>query len=75
VELLTTLGPTFIKVGQSLSIRSDLLPLPYLEALSTLQDRVPAFDTSDAKAILARELGRSVNEVKQAEHTYQSQRH
>jgi len=70
VELLTTLGPTFIKVGQSLSIRSDLLPLPYLEALSTLQDRVPAFDTSDAKAILARELGRPVNEVKKQQEAH-----
>jgi predicted unusual protein kinase regulating ubiquinone biosynthesis (AarF/ABC1/UbiB family) len=63
VDLLTTLGPTFIKVGQSLSIRSDLLPLAYLDALAALQDRVPAFDSRDAKAILAAELGRPVEEV------------
>ncbi|KAG7340844.1 ABC1 family-domain containing protein [Nitzschia inconspicua] len=51
-ELLTQLGPTFIKVGQSLSIRTDLLPPPYVRGLASLQDRVPAFDSTTAYQIL-----------------------
>jgi len=64
VGLLTTLGPTFIKIGQSLSIRSDLLSPPYLAALAQLQDRVPAFSNDEARATVARELGvTSLSEV------------
>ena len=40
VEILTALGPTFIKIGQALSIRADLLSPAYLEALTELQDPV-----------------------------------
>ncbi|GKY92921.1 hypothetical protein MPSEU_000261100 [Mayamaea pseudoterrestris] len=54
-DLLTKLGPSFIKVGQSLSIRTDLLSPAYLKGLATLQDQVPAFDTETAKSILLRE--------------------
>ncbi|KAG7373548.1 ABC1 family protein [Nitzschia inconspicua] len=56
-ELLTQLGPTFIKVGQSLSIRTDLLPPPYVRGLASLQDRVPAFDSTTAYQILMDEWG------------------
>jgi len=56
-QLLTELGPTFIKIGQSLSIRTDLLSPAYLKGLATLQDRVPAFDTATAKEILEEEWG------------------
>lgn len=46
-RLLGSLGPTFIKLGQILSMRKDLLPAEYIEALETLQDRAPVlpFDT------------------------------
>ena len=46
--VLTKLGPTFIKVGQSLSIRTDLLSPAYVRGLQTLQDQVPAFHTGIA---------------------------
>ena len=45
---LIGLGPTFIKIGQSLGTRADLLPLAYVKELATLQDQVPAFSTADA---------------------------
>jgi len=57
LELITKLGPTAIKVGQALSVRPDLIPTEYAEALSTLQDQVPPFDGAQAKDILQRELG------------------
>ena len=42
-ESLIKLGPTFIKIGQSLGTRADLLPLAYVKELATLQDQVPPF--------------------------------
>jgi len=62
-QLLTELGPTFIKIGQSLSIRTDLLSPAYIRGLSSLQDRVPAFDTATAKLILEEEWGVPVDQV------------
>jgi predicted unusual protein kinase regulating ubiquinone biosynthesis (AarF/ABC1/UbiB family) len=56
-QVLTALGPTFIKVGQSLSIRTDLLRPAYANALATLQDRVPSFPTSIAREVVREELG------------------
>lgn len=61
--LLTKLGPTFIKIGQSLSIRTDLLSPAYVRGLQTLQDQVPAFDTDIAKDILEAEWGMAVGSV------------
>ena len=46
------LGPSYIKLGQWLSSRADLLPLPYLEELSKLQDEVPPADFSKVKPII-----------------------
>ncbi|CAJ1392458.1 unnamed protein product [Effrenium voratum] len=63
VEILTDLGPTFIKIGQALSIRADLLSPAYLKALTELQDRVPPFPTPIADEIIESELGRPVGEV------------
>jgi predicted unusual protein kinase regulating ubiquinone biosynthesis (AarF/ABC1/UbiB family) len=62
-ELLTDLGPTFIKVGQSLSIRTDILSPAYVRGLKSLQDQVAAFPTIKAKEILEDELGVPVEEV------------
>ena len=54
---LEALGPTFVKLGQVLSTRSDLLPPPYLEALSRLQDRVEPFPYEEVERIVGEELG------------------
>ncbi|HVF59894.1 MAG TPA: AarF/UbiB family protein [Thermoanaerobaculia bacterium] len=54
---LEALGPSFIKLGQLLSTRSDLLPPPYLEALARLQDRVEPFSFAEVEEIVTQELG------------------
>lgn len=54
---LLRMGPTFIKIGQLLSTRHDLLPLAYVRELAKLQDQVPAFPPEVAHAILREELG------------------
>lgn len=54
---LEKLGPTFIKLGQLLSTRSDLLPEPYLEALARLQDQIEPFPFEDVERIVSSELG------------------
>ena len=61
--LLTVLGPTFIKIGQSLSIRTDLLSPAYVRGLKSLQDQVPAFPTVEAREIIEGELGQSIDSV------------
>src|SRR6201988_246037 len=61
-ESLIDLGPTFIKIGQALGTRADLLPLEYVKELATLQDQVPAFSTAEAFARIESELGRSLHE-------------
>ncbi|NES65026.1 MAG: AarF/ABC1/UbiB kinase family protein, partial [Okeania sp. SIO2D1] len=60
VKTMLDLGPTFIKIGQSLSTRADILPKEYVEELEKLQDRVPAFETTEAIAIIESELGNSL---------------
>jgi len=55
--LCTKLGPTFIKLGQALSIRTDLVPEAYALELRQLQDAVPPFDSDEAREILKIELG------------------
>ncbi len=54
---LEKLGPTFIKLGQLLSTRADLLPTPYLEALSRLQDKIEPFPYEEVDRIVSSELG------------------
>jgi len=51
------LGPSYIKLGQWLSTRADILPLPYLEVLATLQDDVPPAPFSRTRPIIEEELG------------------
>jgi predicted unusual protein kinase regulating ubiquinone biosynthesis (AarF/ABC1/UbiB family) len=62
-ENLITLGPTFIKIGQALGTRGDLLPLSYIKQLAILQDQVPAFPTAEAYARIEASLGRSVHDA------------
>ena len=54
---LEKLGPTFIKLGQLLSTRADLIPGPYLEALERLQDHIEPFPYEDVERIVSGELG------------------
>lgn len=58
-EALLHLGPTFIKLGQLLSTRADILPVESVEELSKLQDQVPAFGLPKVQEIISQELGRS----------------
>jgi ubiquinone biosynthesis protein len=58
---LEAMGPTFIKLGQLLSSRVDLLPKPYTDALSRLHDRVEPFPFEEAREIIERELGVKVS--------------
>jgi predicted unusual protein kinase regulating ubiquinone biosynthesis (AarF/ABC1/UbiB family) len=51
------MGPTFIKLAQLLSTRADLLPQPYIEALTRLQDKVEPFAFTEVEQIVASELG------------------
>jgi ubiquinone biosynthesis protein len=54
---LERMGPTFIKLGQLLSTRADLLPLPYMQALTRLQDKVEPFSYEEVEQIITSELG------------------
>ncbi|MBF2002148.1 MAG: AarF/ABC1/UbiB kinase family protein [Synechococcales cyanobacterium M58_A2018_015] len=62
-ETLLDLGPTFIKVGQLFSTRADLFPVEYVEELSKLQDKVPAFSYEQVEAIIQQDFGRSIPEL------------
>lgn len=57
VAALVELGPTFIKVGQMLSARADLLPPEYIEELSKLQDTIPPSPFDQMRTVLLKELG------------------
>ncbi len=62
-DKLISLGPTFIKIGQSMGTRADLLPLPFVKELGTLVDQVPPFPNDVAFAIIEHELGKKITEV------------
>ena len=63
LALSTQLGPTFIKLGQALSIRTDLIPEAYALELRQLQDAVPPFDSKEAKEVLRREWGERIETI------------
>ncbi|HEY1774115.1 MAG TPA: ubiquinone biosynthesis regulatory protein kinase UbiB [Gammaproteobacteria bacterium] len=60
---LEELGPVFVKFGQVLSTRRDLLPLDIADELAKLQDRVPPFPGAEARAMVEKSLGQPVTEL------------
>lgn len=62
-ETLLDLGPTFIKIGQLFSTRADLFAAEFVEELSKLQDRVPAFSYEQVATIIQQDLGKSIEEL------------
>ncbi len=60
---LERLGPTFVKLGQILSSRPDLVPQKYLKSLQRLQDKVQPFRFEDVEIIIERELGAKINKL------------
>ena len=62
-EILTNLGPAYIKVGQALSTRPDLVPPIYLEELAMLQDQLPPFPNELAYQFIEEELGDRPEEI------------
>ncbi|WP_413744701.1 ABC1 kinase family protein [Synechococcus sp. MIT S9451] len=62
-ELLVELGPAFIKAGQALSTRPDIIPPVLLEELAQLQDQLPGFDSDLAMACIEEDLGAPIEEI------------
>ena len=62
-KLLTDLGPAYIKIGQALSTRPDLVPPIYLDELTRLQDQLPAFPNEVAFRFIEEELGQVPSEL------------
>ena len=60
---LERLGPIFVKFGQVLSTRRDLLPPDYAEELARLQDRVPPFPAAQTRALIERAFGRPIDDI------------
>jgi len=60
---LEELGPTFVKLGQILSTRPDLIPTDYIEELQKLQDKVPPFAYDQVEQIIKRELGADIPKI------------
>ena len=62
-ETLLDLGPTFIKVGQLFSTRADIFPIEFVDELSKLQDRVPAFSYEQTRSIVETDLGKPIHSL------------
>ena len=62
-RLLAELGPTYIKLGQILSMRRDLLPPDWIEALETLQDDAPVISTEAVRAVVEEGLGTTLDQA------------
>ena len=60
---LERLGPTFVKFGQLLSVRPDLVPKRYIKELEKLQDNVPPFSFEKVEHQIKKELGKPINEI------------
>jgi len=61
--VMEELGPTFIKLGQILSTRPDLIPVEFIQELSKLQDNVPSFPYPEARQIIESELGGPLEDI------------
>ncbi len=61
LRVIEDLGATFVKLGQILSTRPDILPPEYIEAFSELQDNVPSFSAEEARSIVAEELRQPID--------------
>jgi len=62
-NLLVELGPAFVKAGQALSTRPDIIPVILLEELSNLQDQLPGFDGDKAMELIEEDLGSKIHEI------------
>lgn len=62
-NILVDLGPVYVKLGQLLSTRPDLLSGPYIDELSTLQDEVPAVPWADVEVLIRKQLKRPLEET------------
>jgi predicted unusual protein kinase regulating ubiquinone biosynthesis (AarF/ABC1/UbiB family) len=62
-QLLTKLGPAFIKIGQALSTRPDIVPPVYMNELAQLQDQLPPFPNAKAFQLIREELGAEPSEI------------
>ena len=62
-NLLVELGPAFVKAGQALSTRPDIIPVILLEELSQLQDQLPGFDGDKAMEQIEKDLDKNIDEI------------
>ena len=62
-NLLVELGPAFVKAGQALSTRPDIIPVILLEELSELQDQLPGFDGNKAMELIEEDLNKKIDEI------------
>ncbi len=62
-NLLVKLGPAFVKAGQALSTRPDIIPVVLLEELSELQDQLPGFDGNKAMELIEEDLNKKIDEI------------
>jgi predicted unusual protein kinase regulating ubiquinone biosynthesis (AarF/ABC1/UbiB family) len=63
VETFIELGPAYVKLGQLLSVRPDVIPQPYIDEFAKLQDEVPPAPFEEVKPTIEKELGKSISEV------------
>ena len=62
-NLLVELGPAFVKAGQALSTRPDIIPVVLLEELSQLQDQLPGFNGDKAMELIEEDLNKNIKEI------------
>jgi predicted unusual protein kinase regulating ubiquinone biosynthesis (AarF/ABC1/UbiB family) len=63
VNTFIELGPAYIKLGQLLSVRPDVLPQPYIDEFSKLQDEIPPAPFAETQPIIEKELGKPISEI------------